>query len=181
MLLWTAFLSFIKIGLFTIGGGYAMIPLVEREVVTRRQWLTPEEFLDSLTLAQTVPGLLAVNMAIFVGYKLKGAWGALVTAIAAILPSFVIILIIAIFFGNYKDNEIVERIFKGIRPAVVALLVVPVINLCKQIKLSWKQAWIPVLAVLIIVLGGSAVLVIMSAIILSLLYSYYKARKETKQ
>lgn len=113
---------FFKIGAFTIGGGYAMVPLIENEIVTKRKWIAQEDFIDLLAISQSAPGILAVNISIFIGYKLRGIRGSIVTALGTILPSFIIILAIALFFHSFKDNPIVERIFKGIRPAVVALI-----------------------------------------------------------
>ena len=115
-----AFSIFFKIGAFTIGGGYAMVPLIEDEIVTKRRWIAKEDFIDLLAIAQSAPGILAVNISIFIGYRLRGIRGSIVTALGTILPSFLIILAIALFFHNFKDNVYVERIFKGIRPAVVA-------------------------------------------------------------
>ncbi|MBP1663650.1 MAG: chromate transporter [Bacteroidetes bacterium] len=119
---WQMFITFVRIGAFTIGGGYAMIPLIQREVVQVRKWISPKEFIDMLALAQSAPGVIAINTAIFIGYKIKGIRGSIVTALGCALPSFVIILLIAMVFSNFKDNAIVERIFKGIRPVVVALI-----------------------------------------------------------
>ena len=173
----SAFLSFLKIGSFTIGGGYAMIPLIEKEVVGDKHWLTKEDFLDILALAQSSPGILAVNVSIFVGYRLKGIRGSIVTALGTILPSFLIILLIAIFFESYKNNVWVEAIFKGIRPAVVALIAVPVFNLAKSAKLHYKTSFIPVIsAVLIWLLGVSPIWIILSAAIGGFLYG--KLKKE---
>ena len=106
-----AFGIFFKIGAFTIGGGYAMVPLIENEIVTKRNWISKDDFIDLLAIAQSAPGILAVNISIFIGYKLRGIRGSLVTALGTVLPSFVIILAIAMFFHNFKDNPIVERIF----------------------------------------------------------------------
>jgi chromate transporter len=108
-----AFSIFFKIGAFTIGGGYAMVPLIEDEIVTKRRWIAKEDFIDLLAIAQSAPGILAVNISIFIGYRLRGIRGSIVTALGTILPSFLIILAIALFFHNFKDNVYVERIFKG--------------------------------------------------------------------
>ena len=120
-----AFSIFFKIGAFTIGGGYAMVPLIEDEIVTKRQWIAKEDFIDLLAISQSAPGILAVNISIFIGYRLRGIRGSIITALGTILPSFLIILAIALFFHNFKDNVYVERIFKGIRPAVVAPIAPP--------------------------------------------------------
>lgn len=148
------FFIFVKIGLFTIGGGYAMVPLIEEEIVSRRKWLAKEEFIDLLALAQSAPGIFAVNISIFIGYRLRGIRGSLVTALGTILPSFLIILAIALFFHNFKDNATVERIFKGIRPAVVALIAAPTFSVAKSAKVGRKTLWIPVSAALLIWLAG---------------------------
>ena len=117
-----AFGIFFKIGAFTIGGGYAMVPLIENEIVTKRKWIAQEDFIDLLAISQSAPGILAVNISIFIGYKLRGIRGSIITALGTILPSFIIILAIALFFHSFKDNPIVESIFNGLRPAVVGLL-----------------------------------------------------------
>ena len=144
-----AFGIFFKIGAFTIGGGYAMVPLIENEIVTKRNWISKDDFIDLLAIAQSAPGILAVNISIFIGYKLRGIRGSLVTALGTVLPSFVIILAIAMFFHNFKDNPIVERIFKGIRPAVVALIAAPTFSMAKSAKVNRYTLWIPVVSALL--------------------------------
>lgn len=172
------FLTFCKIGAFTIGGGYAMIPLIESEVVTRRKWIDPEDFLDLLAVSQSVPGVFAVNFAVFIGYKLKGVRGSVATALGTILPSFCIILAIAIVFTNFKDNPIVERIFKGIRPATVALIATPVFNLAKSARLTIYTVWIPIVSALLIwLLGFSPIWVIVIAGAGGYLWGRYGRRK----
>ena len=126
------FFSFFKIGAFTLGGGYVMIPLIEKEVVENRKWIQQDDFTDMLALAQSAPGPIAINTAVFVGYKTKGFVGLIAAVSGVVIPSFVAILLIAIFFTDIKDNAIVERVFCGIRPAVVALIVVPVVNMLKK-------------------------------------------------
>ena len=118
----TIFVSFLKIGMFTFGGGYAMLPLIERELITKRKWIEQKEFLDLLTLAQSVPGPIAVNTSVFVGYKVRGLRGAAAALLGTVTPSFVIILVIAIFFAGIRQNPVVDAAFKGMRPAVVALI-----------------------------------------------------------
>ena len=127
-----AFKIFFKIGAFTIGGGYAMVPLIEHEIVDKHKWLSREDFVDLLAISQSAPGILAVNISIFIGYRLRGIRGSIVTALGTVMPSFLIILAIALFFHNYQDNAVVEKIFKGIRPAVVALIAVPMINMANR-------------------------------------------------
>lgn len=159
-----AFRLFFKIGAFTIGGGYAMVPLIEEEVVNKKNWITQEDFIDLLAISQSAPGILAVNISIFVGYKLRGIRGSLVTALGTVLPSFLIILAIALFFHNFKDNEAVERIFKGIRPAVVALIAAPTFSMGKSARISWTNCWIPIVSALLIwLLEFSPVWIIIAA------------------
>ena len=148
------FFIFFKIGLFTLGGGYAMLPLIEAEVVDRRRWIDKKEFLDLTALAQSAPGILAVNMAIFVGYKLRSLSGAVTATLGAVLPSFLIILLIAVFLRDFRHNPVVESVFRGIRPAVVALIAVPVFTLARAAGVTWKTAWVPVFCALAVWLGG---------------------------
>lgn len=166
------FLCFAKIGAFTFGGGWAMISIIQREVVDKRHWLGKEEFLDLLAVAQSLPGILAVNISVVVGDKLRGLRGALVASAGTIMPSFLIILLIAMFLTPeaITENPTLTAIFKGIRPVVVALIIAPVVTTAKSIKLSWKMAWVPLLVavavwsklpvvsnpILYIVIGGVA-------------------------
>lgn len=167
---WQLFLTFVKIGTFTIGGGYAMLPLIQREVV-ERHWLTKEEFIDIFAVTQSSPGIFAVNIAIFVGFRLKKRLGALCCALGTILPSFLIILAIALFFTHARENIWIERAFKGLRPAVVALIVVPCITTAKSIKLTYKQLIIPVVAALLIWQAGiSPAWIILAAIAGGIIY-----------
>lgn len=123
------FFTFAKIGTFTIGGGYAMIPLIQREVVDNQHWLEEEEFMNMIALAQAAPGVIAVNSAIFLGYRLAGWRGLISSVLGAVLPSFVIILLIAMAFRNIREIPQVEAIMKGMRPAVVGLLAAAVIRM----------------------------------------------------
>ena len=123
--------SFLKIGAFTFGGGYAMIPIIQYEVVNSRKWLSEKEFVELLTIAQAAPGPISLNTAVFVGYKCKGYKGALAAIMGVVIPSFVIILVVAMFFHTMRDNRWVDAAFKGMRPAVVALIVAPIVGLAK--------------------------------------------------
>lgn len=174
---WELFALFAKIGLFTFGGGYAMLPLIEREIVEHKKWIDRKEFLDLVAVAQSSSGIFAVNLAIFVGYKLKGIWGSFAAASGAVLPSFVIIVLIALFFRRFQENPVAKRIFWGIRPAVVALIAVPVFNLAKAANLSYKNIWIPVSAALLIWLAQiSPVYIILAAAVGGLLHSRFMRR-----
>lgn len=158
------FWIFAKIGTFTLGGGYAMLPLIERELVDKGRYLDEQEFLDATAVAQAAPGILAINIAILSGYKMEGFWGSVCCALGAALPSFIIILLIALFFHNFKENPIVQRVFLGIRPAVVALIAVPVFRLAKTAGITYKTAWLPAVSALLVwLLGVSPVYVVLAA------------------
>lgn len=175
---WTLFLTFMKIGMFTIGGGYAMLPLIQREVVDRG-WMSKEEFIDIFSVAQSLPGIFAVNISIFVGYRLRKKWGGFICALGTILPSFLIILLIALCFTQVKDNVWVEKAFKGLRPAVVALIAVPCLTTARSIRLSGKLLVIPVVAALLIWrVGVSPAWIILAAIVGGLLFG--GKRREVK-
>lgn len=158
------FVTFSKIGGFTLGGGYAMVPLMEKEVVERKSWLNKEEFMDILAVAQATPGLFAMNMASHIGYKLRGTLGGIVSSLSVALPSIVAILLIAMFFQAFRDNIYVEKIFRGIRPAVVALIAAPCFSMARTSKLTLRNIWIPIVsALLICAFGVSPVLLILAA------------------
>ena len=133
------FWTFLKIGAFTFGGGYAMIPLIQHEVINYRRWLREGEFIELLTIAQTAPGPIALNTAVFVGYKLRGYRGALMAVLGVVVPSFMIILVVAMFFADIRDNVWVDAAFKGMRPAVVALIVAPIVGLARGMNM-WLMA-----------------------------------------
>ena len=168
-MLWRLFLSFMKIGAFTIGGGYAMLPVIEAEVVTKHKWVTAEDFLDMVVLAQTAPGILAMNISILVGEKIAGKRGAFVSALGAGLPSFIVILIFAMFLNQFQDNEYVSKVFRAVRPAVIALIAVPVFKLAKTAKITMRTVWIPILVALLIwLLGISPIWIILVAIVVGI-------------
>ena len=168
------FSTFFRIGLFTLGGGYAMIPLIEEEVVNKRKWIDREAFLDLLAVAQTIPGVFAVNMSINIGYRLRKTRGAVTCALGCVLPSFLIILAIALFFHSFRDNKTMEAIFKGIRPAVVALIAAPCIKLARSARITLSNVWLPVgTALLIWLLGVSPVYIILAVGIGGYMYGRY--------
>ena len=157
-----SFKTFFKIGLFTFGGGYAMIPLIEQEVVDRHKWMGKEEFIDMIAVAQSCPGVMAI---------LKGA---LCMAVGTALPSFLVILAIAMFFHQFEDNKVVAAIFRGIRPAVVALIAVPTFNMAKSARITLTNCWIPIACALAIwMLGVSPIYVILIAGIGGFVYGKY--------
>lgn len=145
--LFTMFFSFLKIGAFTFGGGYAMVPLMQAEVVDNRKWITEDEFLDILVISQTFPGAIAVNTSIFIGYKIKGIRGALLALFGTILPSFFIILLVVSFFMQFRDNHYVNLVFKGIGAAVPAMILAAVISLTKSMKKNYLNLTIIILSV----------------------------------
>lgn len=175
--LWRIFCVFAKIGAFTIGGGYAMIPIIRDELV-KRGWLTDEEILDIIALAQSAPGVLAVNMSIFAGYKMRGTKGSIAATLGSILPSFLTILLIAMLFAGYKDNPVVVRIFKGIRPVVVSLIIVPMINMARKGNKTW-WAWLisAVTLVAVAFLGFSPIWILLVLIVLAVLFTMFKERR----
>lgn len=152
MLLWQLFSTFFKIGAFTFGGGWAMISIIEKEIVDRHHWIDRDEFLDLLAVAQALPGILAVNIAVAVGDRIRGGKGSCIAALGTILPSFLMILAIAIFLTPdiIKTNQTVTAIFKGIRPAVVALIIAPVITSARSAGIGWRTVAIPVVVALLI-------------------------------
>lgn len=177
-----SFLIFLRIGLFTIGGGYAMVPLIEDELVNKRKWIGKEDFIDVLALTQSVPGIFAVNIAIFIGYKLRKFKGALAMALGTVLPSFVIILAIALFFHQFKQYEAVENVFKGIRPAVVALIAAPTFTMAKSAKINRYTIWIPVISALLIwLLDVSPIYIIILAGVGGFIYGKYKHKQDIEQ
>ncbi len=169
--LWTIFTSFLKIGAFTFGGGYAMIPLIEAEMIERRGWLTREEFWNQLTIAQSIPGPIALNTAVFVGYKTRGVKGALAALVGVVIPSFVIILLIATSFADFKDNNVVVAAFKGMRPAVVALIAAPLISMAKGMN-WWKIALALAVSVVIWLLGISPIWFIFVGALVGIAWSF---------
>ncbi len=153
------FWTFLKIGAFTFGGGWAMISIIEREIVDKHHWIRREEFLDLLAVSQSLPGILAVNISVSIGDSLRGLKGSVVAALGTILPSFLIILAIAIFLTPdiIKDNAVVSAIFKGIRPCVVALIIAPVLTSARSAKIGWRTVWILVAVALMIYFGANPI------------------------
>ena len=175
--LWQIFTVFAGIGAFTIGGGYAMIPLVEN-AMRRRGWIPEDEMPDITVLAQSAPGLLAVNMAIYCGWRLRGLKGAIAATLGAVLPSFVIILLVAILFTEIRENPIVERIFRGIRPVAVGLIIIPAVNMARKGCRSWWQ-WLLCAGTLaaIVLLKFSPIYIILVTIVVAVAVTLIKQRK----
>ena len=166
--------TFLTIGAFTLGGGYAMIPIIESEVVDKHKWIGKEEFIDLIAIAQSCPGVFAINISTFIGYKLRRTSGAICAALGAALPSFLIILLIALCFQQFMDIEWIAAMFRGIRPAVVALIAVPTFNLAKNAKLTLETSWIPIVTALLIwKMGINPVYIILAAGICGYLYGTF--------
>lgn len=178
--LWKIFVVFAKIGAFTIGGGIPMIAAIKSELI-ERGWLKDEDFLDIITLAQSAPGLFAVNISILTGYKLRGTKGSVVATIGSCLPPFLIILAIAMFFSSFKDNEYVVRAFKGIRPVVVALIGVPMIDMIKASKMKW-WSWIIVVSSMTLVcfMKVSPIYILICVMATSLAVAHYNEKKRRR-
>lgn len=167
----TMFWSFFKIGAFTFGGGYAMVPLIEIEVVDKKKWIDKEEFLDTLVIAQSFPGALAVNTSIFIGYRIAGPLGAIVALLGTVLPSLFIIILIASFFMQFRNNYYVDLAFKGISAAVPVLVLIAVVSLSKSIKKNYRNAiLILITIVLISLLKIHPVIVILASGIYGVIY-----------
>jgi chromate transporter len=179
--LWKIFCIFAKIGAFTIGGGIPMLVAIKKELVDRN-WLNEADFYDIITLAQTAPGLFAVNIAILTGHKLRGTKGSVVATIASSLPPFLIILAVAIFFTSFKDNEYVIKAFKGIRPVVVALIGVPMVDIIKANKMKW-WSWAIVIGsmALVCLLSVSPIYILICVIVMAAFISWYNNKKEVRK
>ena len=177
--LWKIFWIFAKIGAFTIGGGIPMIAAIKKELVELK-WLDEEEFIDIITLSQTAPGLFAVNISILTGHKLRGTKGSVVATIGSCLPPFLIILMVAIFFTSFKDNEYVIKAFKGIRPVVVSLIAVPMLDMLKATRMKW-WSWLIVISSMTLVcfLSISPISILICVIVTATFISWYNNKKET--
>ena len=176
--LWKIFTVFAKIGAFTIGGGYAMIPIIQNEM-NKHGWISSAELPDIIALSQSAPGIMAVNISIFAGYKIRGVKGSIAATLGSILPSFLIILLIAMVFTNFKDNPIVIKIFKGIRPVVVSLIAVPMINMAKESNTTW-WSWVISIVTLIMVafLEISPIYILLVLIVAAFCITWLKEKKE---
>ena len=178
MMLWQLFISFLKIGAFTLGGGIAMIPIMRREVVEKHQWLTDMDFIDGVAAAQSSPGPIAINMSIYVGYRIKGIPGMLVSVLGSVLPSFTSIIIIASLFTRYAEEPLVRKAFHALEPAVVSLIAWPLIEISQKVGLSWRNFWIPLAALIAVAFAGiSPMYVIIVCIALTLIISHINQRR----
>ena len=174
------FTTFFKIGLFTFGGGFAMIPLIEREVIERKRWIERKDFVDMLVLAQSVPGPVAVNTAVFVGYKRAGVAGAVAATLGTVLPSFLTILLLALFFAEVRDNRYVDAAFRAMRPAVVALIVAPLVGLTKGMR-WYLIALAGVVAMAVWYFGFSPIYLIAGGVAVGVFMAVYNGRKGARR
>jgi len=173
---------FFKIGVTTIGGGYAMIPMMEHEIVQRMKWLDQQEFMDILAVSQATPGIFAVDMASHIGHKLGGVRMAMLAALGNVLPSFIIILILATLFQQFKEIQLVEYAFRAIRPVVVALIAAPVFSMARSASLTRYTLWIPLVsASLIYFLGVSPVYIILIAALVGWGYGLLKGKQKASR
>ncbi len=164
------FFTFLKIGAFTIGGGYAMIPLIRREVVEKSGWISEEDFLNGLAAAQSCPGPIAINLSIYVGLHVRGAWGMAVAVLGTVLPSLISITLIAELFMHYAEQPLVRGAFHALKPAVVALIAVPLIQMVRSAELNLSNFWVPVAAMILVgIFGVSPIWLILAAIVFSVL------------
>ncbi|MFR9534382.1 MAG: chromate transporter [Rikenellaceae bacterium] len=170
------FSTFLKIGIFTFGGGYAMIPLIEREVIDKRAWVAKKEFMDLLTIAQSAPGPISLNTAVFVGYKSRGYKGALASLIGVVLPSFLILLIVALYFSHIRDNKIVDAAFKGMRPVVIALILAPMVSLVRPMK-PLHIALAAVAAAALWYFAFSPVYLLFTSAVIGVVWAYFTSKK----
>lgn len=174
--LFEIFATFFRIGLFTFGGGFAMLPLIERTIIERKEWIDRKTFTELLIIAQSSPGPVAINTAVFVGYKRGGTTGAFAAALGTIIPSLVIILLIAMFFSTIRENIYVDAAFKGMRPAVVALIVGPIISLSRDMR-WWKILIAAAIGFSIWKWGVSPVWVLIAGAAVGLIYTVICSRK----
>ena len=174
------FTTFFKIGLFCFGGGFAMIPLIQREVIERHKWIDERDFLDMLVLAQSTPGPIAVNTAVFMGYKMAGTMGAIAATLGTVLPSFIVILLLALFFAEVRDNRYVDAAFRAMRPAVVALIVAPLIGLVKGMK-WYLMAVAAVVAIAVWYFGFSPAYLIGLSLVVGVVVAVVNGRKGAKR
>lgn len=177
-MLWKLFFTFFKIGAFTFGGGYAMIPLIQREVVDKNHWLTDEDILDIIAIAESTPGPIAINSATFVGYKSAGFLGALLCTTGVVLPSFVVILVISFVLNQFQSLQIVQYAFNGIRAGVLALIVKALVNMYKKCPKGWVSYVVMAASFLVVVLTDVSVLyVIIGCALFGLATSLLAARR----
>ncbi len=179
------FISFFKIGAFTIGSGYAMIPLIEVEVVNKKKWIEEEEFVDMLSLAQSCPGAISLNIAVFVGFRLAGFFGGLITIVSVILAPVLVVLFISMFLIETKDNPVVIKVLKGLKPAICSLMIYTLFSFIKKAKTISKMFKYVIIAAAVtfcvIKLSITPILFIIAAPIVSISFFMIRERIEAKK
>lgn len=163
--LWILFCAFLKIGAFTFGGGYAMIALLENEFITKKQWISREEFLDMVAIAESTPGPVAINSATYLGYKVAGIAGAGIATIAVSIPSFIIIYVISLFLEGFLSLTVVSHAFQGIQVCVVYLILSAGLKMLKEIE---KTIWN-----ILIIIGVMTAMIVCSLLAVSFSSIYY--------
>ena len=175
----TLFLTFFKIGAFTFGGGYAMLPLIQREIVEKRKWITNDDILEVVTIAESTPGPIAVNSATFVGYRTGGFSGALLATLGVVLPSFAVILAISFVLREFESLKAVQYAFSGIRAGVLALVLKALWSMYKQSpKNAVSYALMAIAFVLVAFLGADVLPVIIGCAAVGLIVTLYAGRKK---
>jgi chromate transporter len=170
---------FAKVGLITFGGGYAIVPILQKEIIAKRQWVEEADLIDYYAIAQCLPGIIAANTAMIIGYKRKGIWGMLAAAIGIAIPSFVIILIIAMFIHNFMQYEIVTHAFNGIRAAVLALITGAAIKMCKNGVKDIFGVWIFIVTLLVLIIFNiSPIITIIAAAVCGIIIKEVGTRRK---
>ena len=179
---WDLFLTFARIGGLTFGGGYAMLPMLQKEVVEQKKWATEEELLDYYAVGQCTPGIIAVNVATFIGQKTRGTLGGIIATLGVVAPSFLIILVLASVINHFNENEIVAHALAGIRVAVAALIVSAIIKLWKKgIKDLLGIIIFAAVVLLSLLLDVSPIIIVVVSMLFGILYGRVAGRKEDKK
>jgi chromate transporter len=175
------FFTFFRIGLFTLGGGYVMVPLIEREMVNKKKWIAEDEIVDIIAITQSIPGALATNMSALVGYRIAKVKGAIVSVLGVILPSFIIIVLIAMFFTQFKDLEVVQDSFLGIRSVVAGLIAAASIRILKKAAVDIYTSTIVVATVVLLILTDiEPVFIIIGGLVFGLLTYFFFPKLKRK-
>ncbi len=177
-MLFSIFITFARVGALTFGGGYSMLPLIQREVIEKKQWATEAEVMDYYAVSQCLPGLIAVNTALFIGYKKRGALGGIAAALGVVFPSLVIILVIAMFLQNVLEFTLAQKAFAGIRVVVSALIVQAIVKLWKTGVRGWF-GYAVYLAALVVALftGVNIIFIILASVVVGIVYALWLRRK----
>ncbi len=180
-ILWQLFVTFFKIGAFTFGGGYAMIPLIQKETVENKKWVTDDDILDIIAIAESTPGPIAINSSTFVGYRVAGFWGAFFATLGMVLPSFTIILIISYVLREFQDMKAVQFAFNGIRAGVLALLIKALWSMYKKAPKGVVSYIVMALSfVLVAFLKINVIYVLILCALIGLVSSFYAERRSNK-